>query len=132
MLLTLPLSVVLLPLSAYVSDTPAISVHAFVLWFATIAHIFPHFLCVQGSAIGRCSLRQEFSISTLPCALRSEVSICMLSANYGSGFAFVFFICLQSRVQNRFVVNAHVHVHVGSASGSHSNSKPWSEQVATD
>ena len=127
MLSTLPLSVVLLPLSAYVSDTLAISVHAFVLWFVMGAHHFPHFLCAQGSIVGRCSLRQVFSIFALPCALTSEDSICMLSANCGSGFAFVFFICLRSWIQNRLVVNAHVHVHIGSAFGSHSNSKPWPE-----
>ena len=122
----------MLPLSVYVSNTPAISVHAFVLWFAMGAHNFPHFVCAQGFAVGRCSLSQVCSISALPCALMSEVSICTLSANCGGGFAFVFFICLQSQLQNRLVVNAHVHVHVSSASDSHSNSKPWSEQVAMD
>ena len=121
---TMPLSIVLLPFSTYVSNTLAISIQAFVLWFATRAHNFPHFLCAQGFAIGRCSLRQVFSIFALPCAIMTKVSICMLSANYGDGFAFVFFICLRSRVQNRFVVNAHVHVHVGSASGFDSYSKP--------
>ena len=53
----------------------------------------------------------------LPCAVKSEVSLCILSANYSGGFRVgsihVFTI-------STVLVNAHVHVHVDSASGSHS------------
>ena len=59
----------------------------------------------------------SFSFFELPCAVKSEVSLCILSANYGGGFRVgsihVFAI-------STILVNAHVHVHVGSASGSHS------------
>ena len=59
----------------------------------------------------------SFSFFAFPCAVRSEVSLCILFANYGGGFrASSIHVFAISTV----LVNAHVHVHVGLASGSHS------------
>ena len=68
----------------------------------------------------RCSallFQASYSIFALPCAVKFEVSLCVLSANYGGGFR----VCsLDLFAISTFVVNAHVHVHVGLASSSHS------------
>ena len=61
--------------------------------------------------------QESFSFFALLCAVKSEVSLCILFANYGGGFRVgsihVFAI-------STVLVNAHVHVHVGSASDFHS------------
>ena len=53
----------------------------------------------------------------MPCAVKSEVSLCILSVNYGGGYRIG---SLNLFVISTFVVNAHVHVHVGLAFSSHS------------
>ena len=68
----------------------------------------------------RCSallFQASFSIFALPCAVKFEVSLCIISANYGGGFRVG---SLDLFVISTFVVNAMAYVHVGSASGSHS------------
>ena len=59
----------------------------------------------------------SFLFFALPCAVKSEVCLCILSANYDGGFRVgsihVFAI-------STVLVNAIVHIHVGLASGSHS------------
>ena len=68
----------------------------------------------------RCStllFQASYLIFALPCAVKFEVSFCVLSANYRGGFRVgsihVFAI-------STVLVYAIIHVHVGLASGSHS------------
>ena len=102
----------LLALFLHVSDTPAISVC--ICAVVCDGSVQPS-LCARFWS--RALLFQaSFSFFALLCVVKSKVSLCILSANYGGGFRVgsihVFAISI-------VLVNAHVHVHVGSASGSH-------------
>ena len=74
-------------------------------------------ICVRKVLVLHAVVSGKFFIFALPCAVKSEVSLCILSANYGGGFRVG---SIHEFVISIVLVNAHVHVHVGSASGSHS------------
>ena len=106
----------LLALSPHVSNTPAISIRICAVVCDGSAQASSFSVCARF----RCStllFQASFSIFALPCAIKFEVFLCVLSTNYDSGFRVG---SLDLFAISTFVVNAHVHVHVGSASDSHS------------
>ena len=114
LLSTLPLSSWCLQ-SLFTSLTP-ISIRIWVVVCEGSAQPFFFSVCARFRSTALL-FQASFSFFVLPCAVKSQVSLCILSANYGNGFRngsiHVFAI-------STVLVNAHVHVHVGSAFGSHS------------